>query len=227
MADHYIKASFVIEACSEDIAFFNEIVDLDLHTLPDAGLREAFEQCSNRFKDSFPGSNEDPFESYRQLFSDPDYPIACYDVVPLEARESGKERVIVCGDQIDPETLANIMQRALPSVLPTGFVYSYGCSKLRPNEFGGGFVIVTEDEIIFRGSQDGLQLALAQQADEDARDLVLTTRHAIHGLSFWNEKSGFGRLADATIFTPAEAERAPIVIADDQPEWMTMPRRPQ
>ena len=114
-----------------------------------------------------------------------------------------------------------------PSALPTGFCYAYGCSKLRPDEFGGGFVLVTEDDIVFRGTQEGLASALDQLDSEDARSLVLTKRDPDHGLSFWNEDSGFGRLADATVYTPRQAERAPTVIADDEPEWTTMPRWPQ
>lgn len=227
MAEHYTKASFVIEVNARDLAFLTELVELDLPNIAEDRLRQEFEQRSARFKNAFTGSDEDPFEAYRALFSDPDHPVPAFDIEPCGRMESGKERVILYGDQIDPETLANIVQATCPSALPTGFCYAYGCSKLRPDEFGGGFVIITEGSIIFRGTQEGLASALEQLENEDARSLVLTKRDPQHGLSFWNEASGFGRLADATVYTPRQAEMADTVVADDEPEWTTMPRWPQ
>jgi|TARA_Y100000815_G_scaffold191971_1_gene175369 hypothetical protein len=227
MADHYTKTAFVLDLDERDLVFLAELVDLDLANIPEEKWREQFEQRSARFKNAFTGSDENPFEAYRALFSDPDHPVPAFDIERCRAVESGKQRIILAGDQIDPETMANIVQASCPSALPTGFCYAYGCSKLRPDEFGGGFVLVTEDDIVFRGTQEGLASALDQLDSEDARSLVLTKRDPDHGLSFWNEDSGFGRLADATVYTPRQAERAPTVIADDEPEWTTMPRWPQ
>ncbi|MDT0576394.1 hypothetical protein RM533_09360 [Croceicoccus sp. F390] len=227
MADHYTKASFVIEAHVKDIEFLNEIVDLQLSQVPETEWRQQFEKRSARFKNAFPGSDEDPFEAYRALFSDGNYPIADFDIHHMGPTKTDHERIIISGDQIDPETIAKIMQAACPSALPTGFCYAYGCSKLRPDEFGGGFVLITADAIVFRGTQEGLSEALAQIENEDARPLVLATRDLEHGLSFWNDHSGFGRLADATVYTPRQAEKTDPPIAGDEPEWITMPRWPQ
>ena len=227
MADHYTKTAFTIEADAADIVFLSEIIDLHLSIVPEEEWRQQFENRSARFKNAFTGSDEDPFEAYRALFSDGDYPEPGFDIHRCGQTDSGRERIIISGDQIDPETLANIVQAACPSALPTGFCYSYGCSKLRPDEFGGGFVLITENDIVFRGTQEGLASALAQLDDEDARSLVLTTRHPEHGLSYWNSERGFGRLADATVFSPSEAARHDPVIANDEPEWTTMPRWPQ
>ena len=227
MADHYTKTAFALEITVADADFLTEITDLHLSTIPGKEMRKQFENTSARFKNAFPGSDEDPFEAYRTLFSDPDHPHPEFDVSRCGSVDKKIERVLISGDQIDPETLANIIQVACPSALPTGFCYNYGCDRLRIDEFGGGFVVVTDDEIIFRGTQEGLSSALAQIDNEDARALVLTKRDPDHGLSFWNRDTGFGRLAEATVFTPREAELAPTVIADDEPEWMTMPRCPQ
>ena len=227
MADHYTKPSFVIEVNARDLAFLSELVKLDLSNIGEDRLRQEFEQRSARFKNAFTGSDEDPFEAYRALFSDPDHPVPAFDIERCGTAESGNERIIIYGDQIDPETLANIVQATCPSALPTGFCYAYGCSRLRPGEFGGGFVIITEDRITFRGTQEGLASALEQLENEDARSLVLTKRDPKHGLSFWNEASGFGRLADATVYTPRQAEMTDTVVADHEPEWTTMPRWPQ
>lgn len=226
MADHYTKTSFVIEADPRDVLFLREVADLHLSIVPEDEWREQFEGRSARFKNAFPGSDADPFEAYRSLFSDPDYPIPGFDISYAGMTDDGRQRIVVSGEQIDPETLANIVQATCPSALPTGFCYAYGCSKLRPDEFGGGFVLITADDIVSRGTQEGLCSALAQLNDEDARSLVLTTLDEEHGLSFWNEETGFGRLTDATVYTPSQAENADPVIAADEPEWVTMPRWP-
>ncbi|WP_066769659.1 hypothetical protein [Croceicoccus mobilis] len=108
--------------------------------------------------------------------------------------------------------------------MPTGFAYAFTCSKLRPDELGGGYVIVTQDDVLFRSTSHMLDRELQHAVSEDDRPLVLTTRDAEDGLLFWNNETGFGRLADATVFTPREAANAPAVIAADEPEWLTAPR---
>lgn len=133
MADHYVKTSFVLEASVKDIEFLEEIVELELSTIAEEDWRERFEQRSARFKNAFAGSDEDPFESYRELFSDPDYPAPGFEMEHCGEGENGDMRVIVSGDQIDPEAIANIIQASCPSALPMGFCYAYGCSKLRPD----------------------------------------------------------------------------------------------
>jgi hypothetical protein len=62
-----------------------------------------------------------------------------------------------------------------------------------------------------------------QAHDEDARPLLIAKLAAANGLDFWNKDSGFGRLADATVFTPAEAAEFDLPIVNDEPEWITMP----
>lgn len=82
------------------------------------------------------------------------------------------------------------------------------------------------DELLRHNDQIRALLAAAisaQAQDEDARPLIIAKRDAEHGLDFWNNEDGFGRLADATVFTPAEAAEFDLPIADDEPEWLTMP----
>lgn len=67
------------------------------------------------------------------------------------------------------------------------------------------------------------EILAAQSQDEDLRPLVIAKRDVEHGLDFWNNDAGFGRLADATVFTPAEAAEFDLPIADDEPEWLTLP----
>lgn len=223
MADHYTKTAFSLAADEDDILFLIEIANLDISTIPEDEFQEEFDNRSERFRKAFPATEADPFENFRKIFSDGNYPYPDFEAEAYGAAGDGKAAVIISGDQIDPETLANILQVACPSVLPTGFSYNYGCSKLRPDEFGGGYVIVTDDRTIFHDTKYGLSIALDQLDNEDARPLVLTKSDREHGLSYWNVETGFGRLGDATVFSPQDAEAMPAIIADDEPEWATMP----
>ena len=64
---------------------------------------------------------------------------------------------------------------------------------------------------------------LADAAAEGAFGFVLAIRDRELGSSFWNNRDGFGRLRDATVFTEAEAAAFDVPIADDEPEWLAMP----
>ena len=226
MADHYTKTSFVLEADPRDVAFLREVTDLDLSLVPDIEWREQFENRSARFKNAFPGSDADPFEAYRSLFSDPGYPIPGFEI----SGRNDRRRAATHCRQRRPDRPGNSGQHRaghVPERPTDGVLLCLRIQQARPDEFGGGFVLITDDAVVFRGTQEGLHSALKQLEDEDARSLVLATRDPEHGLSFWNKETGFGRLADATVFTPSEAEKADPVIAADEPEWTTMPRWPQ
>lgn len=68
-----------------------------------------------------------------------------------------------------------------------------------------------------------LDRALGRIRDEGADGFVLATRHAGHGLSFWNDINGFDRLARARVFSEAEAAAFDISTATSQAEWLAMP----
>lgn len=65
--------------------------------------------------------------------------------------------------------------------------------------------------------------AALDAAADGAFGFVLATRDREHGLSFWNNTSGFGALRDATVFSEDEAGASDLPIADDEPEWLTIP----
>ena len=68
-----------------------------------------------------------------------------------------------------------------------------------------------------------LEKALARATNEGVDGYVLAIRDKEHGLSFWNTEAGFGRLANATVFSEDEAAQYDKPIADDEPEWLAMP----
>lgn len=59
--------------------------------------------------------------------------------------------------------------------------------------------------------------------DEGADGFVLAIRDPQHGLSFWNDDTGFDRLSRARVFSEAEAANHNVPLAHDQPEWLAMP----
>ena len=134
--------------------------------------------------------------------------------------------VIFSGDQFGVDQVAQLLFLAAKSALPCGFEYAMDCDKLRLGEFGGGCVAITDAGVTFSGTSRMLDRMLERAsgtADDGANGFVLSTRDAGHGLSFWNNDTGFGRLADATLFSDAEARAFDKPIADDEPEWLAMP----
>lgn len=77
--------------------------------------------------------------------------------------------------------------------------------------------VLTELDIL-RAGLDGTP------TDEGRSGFVLATRDPEHGLSFWNNETGFGRLAEATVFSEAEAAAFDKPIAQDEPEWLAWAR---
>ena len=45
------------------------------------------------------------------------------------------------------------------------------------------------------------------------------------GSLFWNTTNGFGNLESATTFTEEEASKYDLPIANDQPEWVQLPKQ--
>jgi hypothetical protein len=137
--------------------------------------------------------------------------------------EPGRQQATIFGDQITVDVVAELIFRICKSALPTGFEYAIDCDRLRPGELGGGYVVITEAGIEHGGTSAMLDAALRRASDEETDGFVLTIRDPDHGLSFWNNDTGFGRLATATVFSENEAGRFDKPIADDEPEWMALP----
>ena len=56
-----------------------------------------------------------------------------------------------------------------------------------------------------------------------APKLVIAMRDDEAGLLFWNDKTGFGTLESADVYTEGQAEGTDLPIADDQPKWLALP----
>lgn len=221
MADYYTQTSFGVHADSGEAEILAE-VDSVIDALQDGfenaeEAMEAWKACSERFRDLFPAADPaEPFASFTALFEDETYPSHGADITcrPDPEREGGSI-VTVSGDQVDPYTLARLIQKVLPSALPFRFGWAETCSRLRLDDFGGGFLEVTADRLI---PLHGLG------QDIDRQVLVVVMRDKECGLLFWNNETGFGALKTASVFSQREAEqfRLPMV-AGSTPGWLELP----
>lgn len=221
MADYYTQTSFAVHIESgeaEILAEIETVID-DLK----AGFESPEEEMSTwsdrseRFRLLFPADDPTrPFASFLAIFDDETYPShgADFTVVPDPANGGGCI-LEVSGDQVDPITIARLLQKVLPSALPFRFGWAETCSRLRLDDFGGGFLEVTPDRLI---PLHGLG------QDIDRQRLVVVVRDDECGLLFWNIETGFGTLKSATVFTQHEADhfRLPRVEAKE-PGWLELP----
>ncbi|WP_237364446.1 hypothetical protein [Rhizorhapis sp. SPR117] len=227
MANHFVKASFLLivtDAEAEVLRRVHEAIEIT----GDPGLERAEREARYRslgegFAACFPPTEAEVFSGFLAIFSDPDYPRLGFSLQVDPSDGSGECQVWLRGDQVDIEAAAALIHAVARSALPFGFEYALDCDRLRPGEFGGGYVLVREDEVEFGGSARLLERALARTAGDAPHGLVLTTRDVDEGLLFWNTDTGFGSLEKATVFSEAAADQHDLPIAHDQPEWLAMP----
>ena len=226
MANTFIKASFVIALTLIEADLLHKCCEtarkLADREIPDDERAAHFASLGPDFTAAFPPSNEDPFSGFLAIFDDPEFPHLDCTVV-LDDPDGERQNATIFGDQINVELIAQLIFRLCKSALPFGFEYTLDCDGLRPGQFGGGLVIITKDGIEHGGTSTMLDRALAREKDEGADGYVLAIRDPEHGLSFWNNDSGFGRLGEATVFSEKEAAQFDKPIANDEPEWLAMP----
>lgn len=227
MANHFTKASFTLAVTPAEADVLRQIDDA-IEALDDTSLdpdqRAArFAALGPGFEAAFPPTDEEPFSGFLEIFPDPDCPRLGFTVQVDPAGDDETVGVWIHGDQVDIEAAAALIQAAARSTLPFAFEYALDCGRMRPGEFGGGFVVIREDDIEFASSARGLEEALTRRVGEPENGMIIATRDAEEGLLFWNSKTGFGSLETATVFSEAEAANYDLPIANDQPEWLAMP----
>lgn len=227
MANHFTKASFTFAVTDAEAEIFRHVGEAaeivgNSRLAPDQRAA-AYADLGAGFAACFPPIDSDPFGGFLAILSDPDYPRLGFSVQVDPSDGTGRCKVWLHGDQFDVETAAQLIQKVAKSALPAGFEYCLDCDRLRPGEFGGGYVVIREDRFEFASSAQLLERALSREHREGADGYVLTTRDAEEGLLFWNNDTGFGELSTATVFSEAEAGRFDVPIAHDQPEWLAMP----
>lgn len=213
MTDYQTETAFSLVVTAEEAALVAEAVAL-ADALIAAKPGEALASLSPAFAALFPPSPQgegDACSGFRQLFSDGECPDFGCEIDVSYDGEGAKIRF--AGSYVDTDAVAELIHRCCVSALPLRFGWAATCSKYRDNGFGGGTIEITRFDI-----RDIIN------PDLDDPLLVLTTSGRDGETLFWNEDTGFGPLAAATVYTPREAERV-TVIAADAPQWSSLPRR--
>lgn len=226
MANNYLTAAFAVRVTTSEARLI-AAVETAIEAI-DAGLegeerRKAFDELGPEFAATFPAGTDDPFSGVMAIFPDKEFPSIDAHVTIEASADTDGAIVSFSGEQFGIEQVANLLFACAKSALPTGFEYAYTCDKLRNDEFGGGAVIITAGGIDYHSTNTIVRDALSSKPDATTAHLVLTTRDAEHGLLFWNNDTGFGNLASATLFTEAEAASFDVPIANDEPEWLACP----
>ena len=197
MSNSYTKAAFDLTVTVAEADMLRRViaaVERIDGTEAGSDVRDAhYASLGKDFADLFPRGDEDPFGGLLDLFEDPQYPYLDFHVVFDEADQLGQVLVTFSGEQFGIDVAARLIQRCARSALPFGFEWASDCDRLRVGEFGGGY------------------------------GFVLAIRDPQHGLSFWNDDTGFDRLSRARVFSEAEAANHDVPLAHDQPEWLAMP----
>lgn len=227
MSNSYTKAAFGIAVTSAEADLIRRVVGA-VELIGDAGngleaLEAHYRGMGEDFAALFPRTPESPFDGLLDLFPDENYPALDFEIAFGEADADGEMVLFFSGEQFGVEAAAKLIQRCARSALPFGFEWASDCDRLRAGEFGGGYVAITAAAIEYCHTSPLLDRAIARALDEGADGLVLAVRNSEHGLSFWNNEQGFGRLSQATVFSEAEAAKFDVPIAADQPEWLAMP----
>lgn len=229
MSNSYLKAAFALLMSREDAALLRQAeaaASFLNEGLEDDELAAAYETLDERFRAIFPPKDDAPFGSFVELFDDRDCIYLDADIDIEDTPGEPLVRVRFTGDQFGIDPIANLLFRACKSALPCGFAWSYDSDRLRVGEFGGGCVVITDAGLQWHNTQSILERAferIEKGPFEGVDGFVLATRHRDHGLSFWNNADGFGALATATVFTEREAAEFDKPIADDEPEFMSLP----
>lgn len=227
MSNSYTKAAFTLVVTAAEADLLRRVVaaieiisdtsiDLD-------GLETHYATVGADFALLFTRSELSPFDGLLDLFPDPNYPMLDFDIDIGKPNGKGQVVVFFSGEQFGIETAANLIQRCARSALPFGFEWAADHDRLRPGEFGGGYVAITEMDVEYASTGRMLERALDRTRDEGADGFVLAGRQTDHGLGFWNDTDGFGRLARARVFSEAEAASADVPIATERAEWLAMP----
>lgn len=229
MANHYLTAAFTLRMRAVDaemIPLAEEASAILSNAFEDDDLKAAYAALGDRFAALFPAEGASSFGSFLKLFDDPEFPTFDCDITIGAPDEDGWCEVYFCGQQFGVQAVAQLIFTACKSALPCAFSWAFTCDRLRPGEFGGGCVVMTEAGIEFHSTNGIIDRAIAHVAFGEAEGLhgfVLARREARGGLGFWNIDSGFGLLAGATVFNEDQAAAYTHPEAGDETEWLALP----
>ncbi|WP_051768185.1 hypothetical protein [Sphingobium sp. DC-2] len=171
MSNSYVKAAFSLFMSEKDAAMVakaQRASDLLTDNHSDTDLKISFDALGHDFITLFPAKGPNHFGSFLELFDDPSYPMFDCDIRVGDADSCGVCEVTFSGEQFGIEAVANLIRVAAKSALPCGFEWSCTSDKLRCDEFGGGYVVITEYGPAFHTTSTMLREALSAIPAPDA-----------------------------------------------------------
>lgn len=172
MSNNYIETAFNVPVTPSEASLLEECfataADIsDGFPCPPLEEMDAAKACyaarSEGFKATFPerDDEEDPFATFLELWSDPDFPSFDADLSIGTPPDGNGLVAFISGQQADVFALASLIQKVCKSALPFGFEWAAVSSKLRPGEIGGGYLVITDIEV-FGGSTHWLMAETLQ-----------------------------------------------------------------
>ncbi|EJU09468.1 MULTISPECIES: hypothetical protein [Sphingomonadaceae] len=155
MANNYLSSSFILEMTAEDAEMVRLAQDASVileFYAGDSPRDIEYKKLGPRFAALFPPKDGDDFGSFLDLFDDPDFPSFDCSIVISEVDAEGHCKVSFSGNQFGVDQVANLIFTACKSAIPCAFSWAHTCDALRPDEFGGGCVIITEAGIDFHST---------------------------------------------------------------------------
>lgn len=229
MSNSYTKAAFSILMATSDVTTLSLVrraVDILDRVNDDEDLKLSFDGLGTAFSRAFPAKGPNDFGSFLDLFDDRDFERFGCDIDIEEPGSNGLCEVTFSGEQIEVEAIARLIFTACKSALPCAFEWAHGADRLRVGEFGGGCVVINAAGIEYHNSRDILDRAIIRENREpgEAVDgVVMVLPDAEHGLRFWNETTGFASLAEATVYSQAEADSLDKQCTRGKLQWLALP----
>lgn len=155
MANHYVTSACTLRMTAADaemIRFAQDASDLLSAGMEDDDLKYAFDALDPRFKALFPAVGPSHFGSFLELFDDHDFSTFDCAITISEPDVAGWCEVFFCGQQFGVAAVAELIFAACKSALPCAFSWAFTCDRLRPGEFGGRCVAITEAGIEFHST---------------------------------------------------------------------------
>jgi len=155
MANNYLSSSFVLEMTTEDAEMVKLAQDASVilqYYAGDTPRDTDYKKLGPRFAAVFPHKGGEDFGSFLELFDDPTFPTFDCDIKIAQPNDEGRCLVSFSGNQFGVDQVANLIFTACKSALPCAFSWAHTCDALRPDEFGGGCVIITDAGIDFHST---------------------------------------------------------------------------
>lgn len=164
MANNYLSSSFVLEMTAEDAEMVKLAQDASYYA-SDTPRDIDYKKLGPRFAAVFPHKDGEDFGSFLDLFDDPTFPTFDCDIKIEQPNDEGRCLVSFSGNQFGVDQVANLIFTACKSALPCAFSWAHTCDALRPDEFGGGCVIITDAGIDFHSTTGIMSRVLGTGAE--------------------------------------------------------------